>query len=32
MYNLVISLAVGIAIALGVKLAGFSIWAGLVPG
>ncbi len=32
MYNLLISLAVGVAIALGVKLAGFSLWAGLIPG
>jgi tetratricopeptide (TPR) repeat protein len=32
MYNILIALAVGVAIALGVKLAGFSIWAGLVPG
>ncbi|ADO72018.1 tetratricopeptide repeat protein [Stigmatella aurantiaca] len=32
MYNLLISLGVGIAIALGVKLAGFPLWAGLVPG
>jgi predicted Zn-dependent protease len=32
MYNLLISLAVGIAVALLVKLAGFSLWAGLVPG
>jgi tetratricopeptide (TPR) repeat protein len=31
MYNLLIALGVGIAIALGVKLAGFSIWAGLIP-
>jgi predicted Zn-dependent protease len=32
MYNLLISLAVGIAVALLVKLAGFSLWAGLIPG
>ncbi|MCY1003678.1 tetratricopeptide repeat protein [Myxococcus sp. MISCRS1] len=32
MYNLLISLAVGIVVALLVKLANFSIWAGLVPG
>ncbi|XXF81376.1 tetratricopeptide repeat protein [Myxococcaceae bacterium GXIMD 01537] len=32
MYNLLISLAVGVAIAVGVKLAGFSAWAGIVPG
>lgn len=32
MYNLLIALAVGVALTLGVKLAGFSIWAGLVPG
>ncbi len=32
MYNLLISLGVGIAVALLVKVAGFSIWAGLVPG
>ncbi|SES88829.1 tetratricopeptide repeat protein [Stigmatella erecta] len=32
MYNILISLGVGIAIALGVKLAGFPLWAGLVPG
>lgn len=32
MYNLLISLAVGIAVALLVKLLGFSIWAGLIPG
>lgn len=32
MYNLLISLAVGIVVALLVKLMGFSIWAGLVPG
>ncbi|HZI11266.1 MAG TPA: tetratricopeptide repeat protein [Myxococcus sp.] len=31
MYNLLISLAVGIAVALLVKLAGFSLWAGLIP-
>ncbi len=32
MYNLLISLGVGIAVVLGVKLAGFSLWAGLIPG
>jgi tetratricopeptide (TPR) repeat protein len=32
MYNLLISLAVGIAIALGIKLVGYSLWAGLIPG
>lgn len=32
MYNLLISLAVGLVVALLVKLAGFSIWAGLIPG
>ncbi|MCP3099365.1 tetratricopeptide repeat protein [Myxococcus sp. K15C18031901] len=32
MYNLLISLAVGIVVALLVKLANFSLWAGLVPG
>lgn len=32
MYNALIALAVGVAIALAVKLAGFSLWAGLVPG
>jgi tetratricopeptide (TPR) repeat protein len=32
MYNLLISLAVGIAIALGVKLAGLSLLAGIIPG
>jgi tetratricopeptide (TPR) repeat protein len=32
MYNLLISLGVGIAIALGIKLAGYSLWAGLIPG
>lgn len=32
MYNLLISLGVGIAVALGVKFAGFSIWAGIIPG
>ncbi|MCE9671105.1 tetratricopeptide repeat protein [Myxococcus stipitatus] len=32
MYNVLISLAVGIVVALLVKLAGFSLWAGLVPG
>ncbi len=32
MINLLISLAIGVAVTLLVKLAGFSIWAGLVPG
>lgn len=32
MYNLLISLAVGLVVALLVKLANFSLWAGLVPG
>lgn len=32
MYNLLISLAVGVAVTFLVKLFGFSIWAGLVPG
>ncbi|WP_224248266.1 tetratricopeptide repeat protein [Hyalangium gracile] len=32
MYNLLISLGVGIAIVLGTKLAGFPIWAGIIPG
>jgi tetratricopeptide (TPR) repeat protein len=32
MYNLLIALGVGLAITLGIKLSGFSIWAGLVPG
>jgi tetratricopeptide (TPR) repeat protein len=32
MYNLLISLGVGIAVALGVRLAGFSLWAGIIPG
>ncbi|MDY7232867.1 tetratricopeptide repeat protein [Hyalangium rubrum] len=32
MYNLLISLGVGILVALGVRAAGFSIWAGLIPG
>lgn len=32
MYNLLISLAVGIAVALGIKLVGYSLWAGLIPG
>ncbi|HYH97471.1 tetratricopeptide repeat protein [Hyalangium sp.] len=32
MYNILISLGVGIAIALGIKLAGYSLWAGLIPG
>jgi tetratricopeptide (TPR) repeat protein len=32
MYNLLISLGVGIAVALGVRFAGFSLWAGIIPG
>lgn len=32
MYNVLISLAVGVLITVAVKLFGFSIWAGLVPG
>jgi tetratricopeptide (TPR) repeat protein len=32
MYNLLLSLAAGVVVALVVKLSGFSIWAGLVPG
>ena len=32
MYNLLIALGVGLAITLGVKLFGFSIWAGIIPG
>jgi tetratricopeptide (TPR) repeat protein len=32
MYNLLISLAAGVVVTLLVRLAGFSIWAGLVPG
>lgn len=32
MYNLLISLAVGVVVTLLVKLADFSIWAGLIPG
>ena len=32
MINLALSLAAGIIVALGVTLAGFSLWAGLVPG
>ncbi|WP_224363099.1 tetratricopeptide repeat protein [Hyalangium versicolor] len=32
MYNLLISLGVGIAIVLATKLAGFPIWAGIIPG
>ena len=32
MYNLLIALGVGLAITLGIKVAGFSLWAGLVPG
>ncbi len=32
MYNALIALAVGLLVALGVKLAGFSLWAGLIPG
>lgn len=32
MYNLVLALLVGLAVTLGVKFAGYPIWAGLVPG
>ncbi|HEX8438200.1 tetratricopeptide repeat protein [Archangium sp.] len=32
MYNLLIALGVGVAITLAVKLFGFSIWAGIIPG
>ena len=32
MYNLAIALFLGVVVTLAVKLAGFSIWAGLVPG
>jgi predicted Zn-dependent protease len=32
MYNLLIALGVGVAITLGVKLFGFSLWAGIIPG
>jgi tetratricopeptide (TPR) repeat protein len=32
MYNLLIALAVGVVVTLAVKLLGFSVWAGLVPG
>ena len=32
MYNLLIALGVGVAITLGVTLAGFSVWAGIIPG
>lgn len=32
MYNLVIALLAGVLVTVAVKLAGFSIWAGLVPG
>ena len=32
MYNLLIALGVGVAITLGVKLFGFSVWAGIIPG
>jgi tetratricopeptide (TPR) repeat protein len=32
MYNLLISLGVGIAITLGIQQAGYSIWAGIIPG
>src|SRR6476661_7911378 len=32
MYNLLIALGVGVAITLGVKVFGFSIWAGIIPG
>ena len=32
MYNLLISLGVGILVTLGIRAAGFSVWAGLIPG
>lgn len=32
MYNLLISLGVGIAITLGIQQAGYSLWAGIIPG
>jgi tetratricopeptide (TPR) repeat protein len=32
MYNLILSFLAGLVVTLAVKLAGFSIWAGLVPG
>jgi tetratricopeptide (TPR) repeat protein len=32
MYNLLISLGVGIAITVGIRLAGYSVWAGIIPG
>lgn len=32
MYNLLIALGAGLAITLGIKFAGFNIWAALVPG
>ena len=32
MFNLLISLAAGVLVAVAIKLAGFSIWAGLLPG
>jgi len=32
MYNLLISLGVGILVTLGIRAAGFSVWAGIIPG
>lgn len=32
MYNLLIALVVGVVVTVAIKLAGFAIWAGLVPG
>lgn len=32
MYNLLISLAIGVAVALAIRLFGFSLWAGIIPG
>lgn len=32
MYNLLISLGVGLAITLGIRLTGYSLWAGIIPG
>ena len=32
MYNLLIALAVGVVVTVAMKLLGFSVWAGLVPG
>jgi hypothetical protein len=32
MYNLLISLGVGIAITLGIQQAGYAFWAGIIPG